>query len=126
MIDFNKYGNTQAAKLYQDILKEKINLGGRNEISIHRNIAVFESHDSVTPLFRLTEELLWPQSDYLDVRVSPSNDEILIVSLKEAENVVPLLQDCPDLISYKNFLKGVNQCTHNPHQYPKTHLKDYR
>ena len=126
LIDFNKYGNTQAVKLYSEILQEKIDLGGKNEISIHRNIEVFENHDSVTPLFRLTEEVLWPKSEYLDVKVSNADDKLLIVSLRQPENVPSLLKDCPDLKSYKNFLKGVNGNTHNPHMYPKTHLKDYR
>ena len=56
-VNLSQFGNTHGLDLQRAILKEKVKLGGRNEILVHRNIAIHDSEDDRL-LIQLPEEVI--------------------------------------------------------------------
>ena len=62
--NLSQFGNKHGLELQRAILKEKVKLGGRNEILVHRNIAIHDNEDDRL-LIQLPEEVITYDTRFL-------------------------------------------------------------
>ena len=121
-------------ELHRAILQEKCRLGGKNEIRVHRNIAIHDNEDNRL-LLQLPEEVLWTVSkdgvrdtEFLHAKVCETDEELLCISLKKPprfDHDPHALDSCSDLLSFFNFSKEKGY-RFQQYKWPKTHIKNYR
>ena len=116
---YRELGNTNGTTFIQELLAEKIELGGENSFVLDSNICIKSPNGQ--NLKYLTTEVTKFKSEFL--LVEDLDDETFRVSLaKPPPKDPPCIKDQPldrsDLIYYKQFTKEFGY-SYSPHRYPK-------